>query len=474
MRRSKRHLGDKGRYDGVQSTIASYAMDFDPDSLDRQTIHAAKKRVIDTLGCLYAGIDSDIAVKARRMSERNYSCDGATILGTLHKAPIDIAAFVNGTATRVAELNDTFHCPGRPGGHPSDIVAPLLSVAEVRESSGTQFLGAVVLGYEIFIQMAAAIDLRSWDSTNWVALATAVGAGKLLELPEEAMMQAISMAVIPNVALRRTRLGTLTGWKACAAGQAARAGTFAALLAEAGLQGPTQPFEGEAGWLDERHLAQGPIDLTEMGSGLPFQIHRSILKRRNTCATGIPAALAAEKAYIGNSDVTEIDRVLVETYSEAKSKLAEGPHHWDPQTRESADHSLPYIVAVGIVDGEIGPHQFSDKRRIDKTIQKVLRSVEVVENQDFTYDYDSPPHLHRTRVTVFMSHGEKVVGETGGEHGDAGDEMSDAETNTKFMRQAEDHLARVHADKVLDALWQLDSMPSISPVPALLSSDSIH
>ena len=453
--------------DPIQETIAQAAVAFDFAAVHKETVHAAKKRILDCIGGIYPALDAEPSVVVRDTAARHYPSGPATILGTAQRTTIDMAAFANGTTARYAELNDALHVPGSPGGHPSDIITPLLAVAEAENHSGAQLIESVVLGYEVYISMAENTSLHNWDATNWASLATAVGTGKLLGFDLQQYRDAIAVVVIPNNALRRARRGNLSMWKAAAAGQAGRAGVFAALLVQSGMTGPTLPFIGKTGFHDA--VGQGtPADLprfADIERGL--RLHRSMLKPRAACGTAIASVLAAEKVFDADRDPLTIRKVLVETYGDAKAKLGTYAHHWNPTTRESADHSIPYAVAAALVDGIVGPDQFDDDHLADDRIRHVIGTVDVVEELGFTRDYLDPPHLHRTRVSVETDAG-VVVGEVGGEFGEIGEEMSDHDANRKFLSLTGARLGTDRAQSLLAQLWDLDEMADVAVIPALL------
>jgi 2-methylcitrate dehydratase len=160
--------------------------------------------------------------------------------------------------------------------------------------------------------------------------------------------------------------------------------------------------------------------------------------------------------------------VLVQTYRDAKAKLGTQPHHWHPTTRESADHSIPYVVSAVLVDGEASFEMFDDAHLADPTIRAVLSTVEVVADDGFTRDYDNPPFLHRTRVTVTTTDGAAATGETGGEHGEIGAEMSDEDVTTKFRSLTRRHLSPEAAERLLATVWDLDGVADVAVIPPLM------
>ncbi len=224
--------------DSIQERLASYACGLSYQDLSPAAIHAAKVRVIDTLGALIGGYDGEPCRLARNLAAQMPMANGATLIGTRIKTTPDMAAFVNGTTSRYVEMNDVYHWPGSSGGHPSDMLLPVLAVGEHVGVSGRDFLTGVILAYEVYLRIADAIHIPGFDVTNFTCLGTAAAAGKLLGLSHEQLSQGIAMAVVPNNALGQSRTGHLSMWKAVAAGQAGRSGVFAALLAREGMIGP--------------------------------------------------------------------------------------------------------------------------------------------------------------------------------------------------------------------------------------------
>src|SRR6185503_8082700 len=245
---ARRRSGDYGLTGGGMETArdrtdATQQRPLDYAALTPRAAHEATVRVIDTLTALAGGFDGEACVVARRMAARVPDAEGATVYGTAMKTTPDLAAFANATAARYVELNDVYHWPGSAGGHPSDVVMPLMGVAEHARASGRDLIAAVVLAYEIYLRLSDAIGRTHFDCANFACLGVAAASGRLLKLTREQTGHAMSMAAVPNNILRRVRTGHLSMWKAVTAGHAGKAGVFAALLAREGMDGPPQPFE---------------------------------------------------------------------------------------------------------------------------------------------------------------------------------------------------------------------------------------
>jgi 2-methylcitrate dehydratase len=450
--------------DNIQERLTSYACGLTYTALSADTVHAAKVRIIDTLGALIGGFPGEPCRIARTLAAAMPNAGGATVIGTRLKTTPDLAAFVNATAARYVEMNDVYHSPGSKGGHPSDVVMPLLAVAEHAQANGREFITAVVLAYEIYLRFSDAVLTPGFDAANFACVGTAVAAGRLLGLTQQQQSHCIAMAVVPNNALNQGRTGHLSMWKAVAAGQAGRAGVFAALLARAGMQGPHLPFEGKAGWCD--HVARKRFALDTLGgNGTPFKIGDTLIKQRSSCATTISSILAAEKVSAALSDLQDVERVTVEVYERAKTGMGTGEHHWHPDSRETADHSIPYVVAAALMDGTVTPQSFDDKHLGSATLRSLLPRIEVVANAEFTAAYERLPVEHRTRITAVTRDGKRVVGESGGDKGDLSERKSDAQIARKFRALTAEMLGAERADAILDRLWNLDTLQDVTAIP---------
>lgn len=461
--------------DGIQERITDYACGLAYDGLTAEAIHAAKACIIDTLGALVGGFHGEPCRIVRDFAARMPPDPrGATVIGTRMKTTPDMAAFVNATAARHLEANDIYHRPGSRIVHPSDSLAPVLAVAEHAQASGREFITAVVLAYEVCLRIADGVANPGVDAVTFNCLATAVASGKLLRLSRGQLAHAISMAVVPNNILR-WKTGRLSMWRAVAAGQSGREGVFAALLAREGMDSPPLPFEGRYGWCSQ--VAQSRISLETMGGGgAPFKVLEAMIKPRAFGANVISSIFSAEKvAPALGGRIRDVERVVVEVYrsrESAGSSTAIGEHHWSPDSRETADHSIPYTVAAALMDGKVTPQSFDDAHLRDPGLLALIRKIQVVENHEFTQAYERVPVAHRTRITVVTASGERLVGESGGDQGnDLSDRKSDAQIAAKFRELAGELLGAKRVDSILDRLWRLEDLRSVAELPAAFVLD---
>ena len=452
--------------DTIVDAFVEYARTMDFEGLSDEVVHASKVRLIDTFGALLGGFFGEPSRISRVVASQMFSPNGATVIGTQHKTSPDMAAFVNGNTARFVEMNDVYHWPGAGGAHPSDVIMPLLAVAEAEHASGRDLITAIVLAYEIYLCMSNSVRTPGFDFVNNLTLATAIGAGKLMHLSDDEMGQCISLAIVPNNALGQARSGHLSHWKAAASGQAARGGVFAAMLAREGMQGAVTPFEGRAGW--SKVIAGGPFTLATMAGGEMrphFRILDTIIKPRSACATTLSSIMAAEKAGL-SLDGADIEGVTVEVYQRAVH-LGEGEHSFNPDTRESADHSIPYVVAAALTDGTVTPRSFLEARLWDPELRALVQKVKVIHNPEFTQDYEKLPVQHRTRVTVATAGGATHVGEIRTLKGAPIDPMDDTEIEDKFRSLTGEYIGGKRARTIMDRLWSTDRIGDVGEIPPL-------
>src|SRR6058998_3602954 len=262
--------------DQTTQTLSRYATSLRYADLSPRTIQEAKRHLIDSLGCAMGGYGSKPAAIARRVSPAWSGAPSARLLGDGRPTTPEATAFANSVMIRFLDANDTYITRG--SGHPSDMLGAILAAAELAGASGKDLLLATVAGYEVFGALADHIPLRDrgWDQGVFVAPASAAGAGLLLGLSPEQMANALAIAVTANVATRQTRAGDLAMWKGCATAVAAKAGLFAAQLANEGMTGPTAAFEGRHGLWEQ---VTGSFELGTLGGGdNSFAIERTNFK----------------------------------------------------------------------------------------------------------------------------------------------------------------------------------------------------
>ena len=148
--------------------------------------------------------------------------------------------------------------------------------------------------------------------------------------------------------------------------------------------------------------------------------------------------------------------------------MATGEHHWNPDSRETADHSIPYVTAAALMYGTVTPRQFNDAHLWNPELRALIQKIKVVTNDEFTKVYERShvlPVVHLTRVTVVTNSGERLVGESGGDKGDLSENKRDAQIGEKFRGLAEDFLGAKRVNAILDRLWNLEDIKDVAVIP---------
>src|ERR1044071_526409 len=164
--------------------------------------------------------------------------------------------------------------------------------------------------------------------------------------------------------------------------------------------------------------------------------------------------------------VEAIEKVTVEVYERAKTGMGTGEHHWNPDSRETADHSIPYVVAAALIDKQLTPVSFANERLWSTELRALLPKIEVVADPEFTEAYERVPVEHRTRVTVALKSGKQLTGYAGGKAGDLSQRRSDAEIEDKFRALTRDALSWERSEAALTLLWRLDAVQDTAEIPA--------
>ena len=447
--------------DATSDAIAAFVAGLEPATLPPIVLHQARLRLVDSLGCAIGALDSPPARIARDLASEVSATRPATAIGLARPTTPEAAAFANTAMVRYLDFNDMFFSPIGGGAHPSDIIPTGLAVGESVGASGASVLCAIVAGYEVLGRLAGTVRLRErgWDQGIHVVVAAAMIAGKLLGLDREQLAEAVSLAIIPNVATRATRVGELSMWKGCATAGAARAGIYAALLAGRGMTGPAEPFDGFDGI---KHRVTGPFDLAFEARPESFVIEQVHTKYRPAEYNAqAPIDLAVElREQVG---VQDIERIDVETYWLAYSEIGMEPAKWRPQTRETADHSLPYLLAVAITDGDVSDASFGSERLADPALRALMDRIHVGESKDYTSRF--PAEL-LCSITIRTRDGREVAGEIAHPRGHVLNPLSDAEIDHKFDGLIAG-LPEADQGRCLDlrtALWQFDALADVGTV----------
>ena len=442
--------------DRTTELLSRYACQLTYQDLPPEVVHQVKRTLIDTLGCALGGFSAEPSTIARRLASRITSSMPSRILGTKADSAPDMAGFANGVMVRYLDCNDAYFSPG--GGHPSDMIPAILAMADPLGCDGQTVITAIVLAYEVFCRLSDQVvtgDL-GWDQGMFSVIGAACGAGKVMGLDRQAMSQALSLAVVPNLPLGVTRVGELSMWKGCAAACATRAGIFAAQLAHEGMSGPAEPFDGPRG-LWEQSVGQ-QVALEPFGGGRePFRITATSFKFfPSQIHTQGPIGLALELH--AQVPAAEIAAIRVRTYRSAVRSAATDPQKWDPQTRETADHSIPYLVATAFQDGAVTPASFTTDRIQSPALRQLMAKMTIEEDLEFTERF---PEELNCWIEITSTSGQRFTAATAYPKGHQQNPLKDAELEAKFRHLAADILPAPQCRTALTQLWSLEQAPNL-------------
>src|ERR1051325_6519259 len=444
--------------------LAEYASVLRFEDLSNEVVHEVKRRVIDSLGCALGAWNEEPCVIARKVASEFSATNGSTIIGTAHKAPPDWSAFATGCCIRYFDYNDTYL--SKEPAHPSDNISAALAMAESLGSSGRAIIAAIALAYEVQCRLcdAASIRARGWDHPTYGDFSTALACANLMKLDPEKTRHAVNIAGVAGAAMRQARAGELSHWKGVAFANAARHGVYSALLARAGMTGPGPIFEGQMGFEKQLGVSLGKVGekfavpFEKIGDGPASMILRTSIKfwpAEYHSQSAIEAALGLRKE-IGDS--SKIKQVVIESHDAAVDIIGSEPEKWKPKTRETADHSLPYITAIALIDGEVIDRQFEPGRFKDPEVWKFLENVKVERNAELSAMYaDAVANI----VHVDLTDGRRLTRRVDYPLGNAKNRLKDSAVEGKFLGLVEPIIGETRARTIIEFGWKLDEAKNV-------------
>lgn len=440
----------------VARRMAEWVTGLDYEQLPDKTVHEVRRRVLDSIGCALGAYHAAPAKIARAMATAIHDTRAGTVWGTTHSTSPELAAFANGAMVRYLDFNDTYL--SLEPAHPSDNIPAAVAVTQATGKAGKDMILASVIGYEIQCRLCDADSLRKsgWDHVTYGALSTAALAGKLWNLDAGGLEHALGLAGVCNITTRQTRTGQISMWKACAFSNAARNGVFAADLARRGMTGPNEIFEGPKGLMHQLSIP-GVADVILGGDG-DFMIDRTYIKywpAEYHSQSAIDAALQV-RSEIGDR---KIESIHIGSFEAAVSIIGSEPEKWRPTSRETADHSMGYCVAVALLDGNVTAESFATERLTDPKILDLLDRTKITEEPELNPGYPEgiPNHL-----TFTLADGTKLEKRVDFPRGHYKNPMSDDEVVDKFNRQAAGVVSDATAEKIVDLCWRLDQLTNLA------------
>ncbi|MFB6161029.1 MAG: MmgE/PrpD family protein [Haloferacaceae archaeon] len=439
--------------------IATLVTDTAYGDLDDEVAEEAKKRVLDALGIGIGAIGAEpVEILKETVEGVERDGDSAGVWGSEGTAWPPLATALNTGMVRYLDFMDTFILPDEVP-HPSNNVAAMVVTGEYADRSGEDLITAVTLAYEIHYALGKYAPMfdRGFDHPTHVNFSAAAAGGKLLGLDQGEIRNALGIVGTSHNALRVTRTGEIPMWKGMTSGNAARNAVYSAMLAGNGMTGPTDVFEGTMGW-------------EEVVAGQPFELEftdcRRILEvmtKKYMAGTVAQTALEAFEELLEREDIAagEIEHVQVDTYKRAKQIMGgtgeedEMGDRYDVNTRETADHSIPYVLAAIALDGEISYDQYEPDRIQRDDVQELLQRVTVTEIPELTELNERGKMPAYVEVTTTDGGTHRIEKDHYSGHPD--DPMSWAELESKFHRLTEPHYPAETREAIVDVVRNLEA-----------------
>lgn len=371
------------------------------EDLSEEACQALKIRVLDALGCAIGALKGP-PIKMLEAQLADFGGNPlATLIGGGKTAP-DQAAFYNAALVRYLDFNDSYLAK-RETCHPSDNLGAVLAASEYAGRSGKDLLTALAVAYQVQCRLSdvAPVRAKGFDHTTQGAYAVAAGVAKALGLDQKKTANALAISGTANNALRVTRTGSLSHWKGLAYPHTVFDATADTFLAMRGITGPLQVFEGNKGFMD---AIAGRFEIDWQRENLEV-VKRTNIKKYNAefhSQSVLEGILTLREEHQVHAD--DIERIDIEIFDVAYNIIG-GGEEGDKrhiQTKEEADHSLPYMVAVALLDGEVTPKQYTPKRIERHDVQTLLRKVEVRPDDEMS---DLFPEAMPCRIQMLLKDG---------------------------------------------------------------------
>jgi 2-methylcitrate dehydratase len=397
-------ISGNGPMDDTSRRIVHYVSSFSESDISDAVADAAGNTLLDTMSALIAGFETEPIRIGARMAKTMRSDLKSTVLGYGITTTPEMAAFVNGCMMRYADFNDV-----NTGGHFSDMIMGVLAVAEAVHATGAQTLAAVTLAYEVAGAMTrAGSSSRGWDSPFELP-AIAVAAGKLMNLNEDQLANALSLALVAHMPMSAAHEGPLSMWKSCHAPEASRCAVFSALLAQAGMTGPAEPFQSKGALFDHiGTFTKFALPTTSLDGRMVIQ--RANYKRSPAEASmqSILELVPEIRAWSKPEDITAIEIQLAPGWLQ---EIAD-PSKWDPRNHETADHSIPYVLARCLLDGEIYLDSYSEEKFMDPAARRLMDVTTARANTTTRYNNEALSLDGQIHLTFRNKSGGELVKET--------------------------------------------------------------
>lgn len=453
----------------ISQRWAKFALGLNYENIPSVALKEAKRFLLDSVGCAFSALNNKDTQAAYNYIKDLGGKEQATIIGWGTKANLPQATLINSLLVRALDYNDIYW--EQDPSHPSDIIPAVLSTGEFMKKNGEEVLVGIIIAYELEMRLCLAafpgVREIGWHHATLTQLVSPVAAGRMLGLNEEEIVAAIGISGSSHFTLGGVVAGHLTNMKNAADPFAVEAGVRAALLASKGYTGPVEVFEGKEGLFEVLDKVKWDRDILTKGLGDKFLINQCGYKAFPTEAlTHQPITAALEVMQENSIDPKEVKEVLVETTTRGADILSD-PSKYKPTTKETADHSLPYCIAVAVAKGNVLPSDFEEDALRDPLVWSLLDKIKVVANPEIDALF---PKVKRAIVTIKTSQGAYKKQEDFAK-GQPERPLSDEEIISKFKANSEKKISPSRMEDIIKATKELENIDEIGEYMKLLVSD---
>ncbi|MDY7109796.1 MAG: MmgE/PrpD family protein [Planctomycetota bacterium] len=461
------HDTSKKHTDFISHALADWAAKLDFANLSPEAIHSAKLYLFDSFGCALGGSrQHDVQIALDHFKEMGGTPACTVLVDGFRTNPVD-AAFLNALMIRAMDYNDIYW--KADPSHPTDIIPAGLSICERdapgneagRIGAGKALILGTIIGHELEMRFCEAgipgIREYGWHHATLTAFVSPIVAGRMLRLTAEQIQHAIGISASHSCSLGAVTAGKLTNMKNTVDPMSTAAGVEAALLARRGYSGPEHVIDGKEGLT---HVFGHDWDLSRLTADLPTkpEDHYRIL---DCSMKSFPiealshAPLTAMMKIVAEESINpdDVAEIKVEVIARAADILGD-PAKYRPTSKETADHSLPYSLAVGLADGMVTPLQFRQERIEDPKLIPIMDKIKVVANEEFESLF---PKFQPSQVTITLTDGKSFQQRVDVPKGDPRDPMTEEEIAVKFNALGRDVIGEARCDELRKVIMRIEN-----------------
>jgi len=453
----------------LTAEMARWAANLEYRDLSPAAVYQAKRFLLDSVGCALGGYQQHDVKILLQVLDEVAGRGPSTVIGTGRRIDPVSAALANALMIRVMDYNDIYW--KQDPSHPSDIFPAALACCERAGSHGKELIVGLVLGHEFEMRLCEAafpgIRERGWHHATLTAFVSPLVAGRALDLSWEQLQHAVGISASRHATLGAVTAGKLTMMKNTVDPLATQSGVLAALLAEKGYTGPEHVVDGKEG-LTHVLGPEWKLNILTDGLGESWRITQCGMKAFPTEAlTHTPISAVLDLVKRNDLRPEQVRKIKIHSLARAADILSDASKY-DPRTKETADHSLPYVIAAALVERQVTPAQFAPEKILDPTIRAQLEKVEVVADPEIEKVF---PALQRVVVEITTTDERHLTEQLDYPKGDPRNPLTDAEVEEKFAALAEGVLSSGAQKKLKDAIWNLEKVSSVSRLMALMKAD---